>query len=621
MGIKFYILILLILINSHVTWAKTIYVNPGSVTDSEWAIGNDINTGLDKQNPKMTIASTTALTVPGDSILIKNGTYTSADYYGNWSNVTTGNGSSSGYIVITAETKGQVIFDVTGSSPSSGGNPVFDIRQVSYVKLIGIVVKGANTTGSNEWSGIRALNCRNIVIEDCIAEYLGDKGIWVGGDSIIVKNNIVRYAAMDYSVSSDASKRNRGGGWPNGMSVWYVNSSTEGMTNGTLSKKIHFLNNTVHDCWGEGIILIFADGGSIENNTVYNCYSALYYIDNSKNIVLKNNYGYMTQDANGGGKYYRSNPSMGTIGIGLSSEPYDFIPDAIENGVYTLNENISIYNNLISGVGRGFQYYYYQWETSGAPNTSKNFYKNVSICFNNFHNITTPFGTSMSNTTYSLYIQDVPSANTQPTGNIFRNNIVYKGSDGEQGGTEFFFQAPQWAFSNNIWVNSSSKPLFDNGTSSVNNTAPNWVGPTNNSGDPIVNFYLSSTSPAKYISGGVFINGMSKDFNDYIRSNPPSIGFAEYGTLTGINFNEEKIDSQISISPNPTEDGLLRIRFQKADIYKVTLMNIYGNIILQQQINNSLEEILDYSKIGEGTYFLKISNTYNNVTVLKFLKF
>lgn len=86
-------------------------------------------------------------------------------------------------------------------------------------------------------------------------------------------------------------------------------------------------------------------------------------------------------------------------------------------------------------------------------------------------------------------------------------------------------------------------------------------------------------------------------------------GNYSYSKIESVYLNES---DEIEIYPNPTENGLVKIKTDDVKIFEIKLADSLGQIIYETKLNNSLSEI-DLSVFGKGFYVLFIANQNNSL--------
>jgi len=84
--------------------------------------------------------------------------------------------------------------------------------------------------------------------------------------------------------------------------------------------------------------------------------------------------------------------------------------------------------------------------------------------------------------------------------------------------------------------------------------------------------------------------------------------------------NISQLENQVVAYPNPTSKNI-RLRFQEADHYLITLFNANGSKIADEIYTNKKTHDVKTSALSEGVYFIKIQSKTTSVnTVVKFIK-
>jgi hypothetical protein len=84
-------------------------------------------------------------------------------------------------------------------------------------------------------------------------------------------------------------------------------------------------------------------------------------------------------------------------------------------------------------------------------------------------------------------------------------------------------------------------------------------------------------------------------------------------TVSPVGINELTINNAITLLPNPT-NGYVTIN-SKFEMQEVELINLAGQILLQENVNNKTHQ-LQLQSFADGIYFVKISYA-NGLTVTK----
>src|SRR5512135_972130 len=126
--VKSIVIALLLLVASGEAFATTYYVSP---------TGSDSSSGSSSA-PFKTIQKAANIVNPGDTVIVKNGTYTDTDANGRIVNVTRG-GTSSAWVTFKSENKWGAVLDGQNNARDYGF-VIYD--SVQYVKIQGFEIKG-----------------------------------------------------------------------------------------------------------------------------------------------------------------------------------------------------------------------------------------------------------------------------------------------------------------------------------------------------------------------------------------------------------------------------------------------------------------------------------------------
>lgn len=376
---------------------------------------------------------------PGTRVYFRGGTYHSA------LSVNVG-GSVSAPVTYTSYPGETAIIDGNGLSVVDPLG-LITLKSVNYVQLIGFEV--ANSTGR----GISAEKSTNILIQKNKVHDIQYAGIIVSGSNSTVDNNEVYLSAM-------INKNNAmgGGGWPGAVGTELRGGSTTPLQN------ISFINNYVHDSWGEGITASSLDGGVVSKNRIKDTFSILLYLDASRNITVDGNYLTAYNPI-----FYRG--GLPARGIEIAAE------SCCKTNPSFPSENIVISNNLIVHTRAAIRYWIGDYS---------NPYQNLKIYYNTFKD-------SISDSILSF-------DSVATSGNELRNNLIFSSN----------MLAPAgWVYSNNDWYASTADPFFSN---PINDGSADG-------------YKLQSKSPS--IGKGLALASVTKDYFGNVRSTLPTIGFYE----------------------------------------------------------------------------------------------
>jgi parallel beta-helix repeat protein len=286
--------------------------------------------------------------------------------------------------------------------------------------------------------------------------------IMVTGDSITIDGNHV-YNGILSNVNGSRIVQF----WPGGISTWSRSS-------GAWSTNIVIRNNHVHDTWGEGILPVRSNGVTIADNKVHDTYSVNIYLTEVRRAVVERNYVYSSNPA-----FNRNGRPADGIFIANEGSATGGSPNA------AFSNDMLIRNNVVAKTGYGIWFWY------DASRTTNNSYANVRILNNVVKD------TALANVRF----MDVPSSQTQPAGNVLRNNVLY--------GAVQLDDAGGWVRTNNWAVPTQGDPKL--------------VSPV--AGGAKEGFRVQTGSPL--IRAGVASAEVATDMWGAARSSTPTIGVHE----------------------------------------------------------------------------------------------
>ncbi len=274
--------------------------------------GNDGNPGS-SGSPFLTIAHAVGLVGPGDTIVVKSGTYHESVDLGSLS------GTDSDYITIKSEVPGGAYIDTT--SLGSG----YDLEPFrgapSYIEINGFELSsGANSAGVR-FDGGHHTKVYNNTIHDT-----GASGIQLDhGDYRFIENNTIYNCAYSmYFAGSgisiwQAHASDNASGFHNIIrnNISYSNdnlpgtaetdgngiifddsrNTQNGSTLGAYAASTLIENNLTYDNGGRGIEVYISDNVTVRNNTAYKnstrddgaTWRGEFYVVNSSNVTMANN--------------------------------------------------------------------------------------------------------------------------------------------------------------------------------------------------------------------------------------------------------------------------------------------------------------------------------------------
>ncbi|MBU3113330.1 right-handed parallel beta-helix repeat-containing protein [Clostridium lacusfryxellense] len=448
--------------------------------------GSDDNSGISKSSAFATILKASMMVKPGDNVNVFGGTY-EVNSPMNISCI----GTEENPITFKAYSEKTPIFDFS---------KVTDIHPKEFVINITpgtrhVIFDGLEFCNSPA-SGIIMINCFGITIKNCKVHDIAQFGISVRSDNCLIENNEVYLIAKAWKDCFDI------GSHPQILNTYFKPPIAPAVV-GSYAYNNVFRGNYIHECWGEGIDPIFGDGILVEDNIIKDVLSVGVYLDSTMNIIIRNNYIVCTDET-------RSRKERGRrmSGIGMGCEYFGCWSD---NAPIAHNENIQIYNNVISGVGSGFMQWY------DFVNTDyKNTYEKVKI----FNNTVDTFGIR------GEIFEVATNLPVTPVGNECKNNIF-------KGITSIGMDDVSIAFENNLWVNGIPKEGVHK------NSFVGEAGFINGEmGGAVEGYKLNEESLC--IGKGENITGICKDIEKNERHNPPCLGAYE----AGANLSENQKDAR-----------------------------------------------------------------------------
>ena len=257
--------------------------------------------------------------LPGDTILLKAGIYSSIPY-------NLKSGEEGKLITIKAIDGDSVMF--IGNKESS--SCIFELNEISYISIEGpFELKDA-------FCGIKAMDVSNIKISGLTIHDTQQHALVISGENNGISNNEIFNCVLENKESS----KNITYGWSKCVEIRGKHN------NSYFSNNILLNNNNIHNTWGEGLYFQKCDICSAVGNNITNAFSMNMYIDKSKNIIINRNILRVNSDEH--------DSHLGNAcGIGLSSE----------GGNINILDNIIIQNNII--IGTRIAIYFFQRGFSG----------------------------------------------------------------------------------------------------------------------------------------------------------------------------------------------------------------------------------------------------------------
>jgi len=287
--------------------------------------GSDSNDGLSASAPMKTLDLAAAKLLPGDTLLIRGGTYAQRI------NTSSTNSGTADRRVTIKNYPGETV--------------ILDGASLSFNQFWGLVQDEGNYT---TWDGLTIRNSPGMGISTN-----GDYNVWQNLKiDTTVQGGIVAFKSIGSKVlNNEITNTCRvnaglgdGGGWPSAI-------------NFKESGDFEFRGNYVHDNYGEGIISYMrAYNGKIIGNRVKDNYSVGIYLDNAVDTVVENNLVWETETS----YIARSATGWRTIGsgIGLADEDYSSQDSSYScsNPGFVPGQRNTIRNNIIIGSRKGIDF-------------------------------------------------------------------------------------------------------------------------------------------------------------------------------------------------------------------------------------------------------------------------
>ncbi len=285
----------------------TYYVSP---------TGNDINPGTEPL-PFRNIQKAADKVNPGDTVIVKDGSYTDANGDGRIVNFTT-SGTSDKWITFKSENRWGAVLDGQGDI-SKYGFLVSD--SASYIRFEGLQFKGMGfTIFARTWTPNPPH--KNIIMKGNYMHDCGGAMYCENVDNVVIDSNFVHDISMPYADDDWMNKDH---------AVYAADYSWEGIPRGTCNK-VTIINNIFHNCSGVSLTM----GGTnylVSNNTLawsnFNSSggsSLLAFSSRTKNMIIQNNILYQPPSSNDG------TPAMWFY-YGGAEPDYDYSSITIRNNI------------------------------------------------------------------------------------------------------------------------------------------------------------------------------------------------------------------------------------------------------------------------------------------------
>jgi hypothetical protein len=567
--------------------SDTIYMSPS---------GNDGNTGT-LTKPVLSFSKALSLLPFGKPgiqnghayglIIMQAGTYIApigfSQYLGDWKNGNT-------YKNVSVEGIGKVI--IMGPKDSSAGNHLLFLRG-DHIYVKNLTLRNGKVHGLL-MAGDADRHCHDIRIENIDTDSVGGFGLLIkNGEKIEISGcNIMRSAQLNSENLKSLCN------WPSGL------------------KLLGCKNFRVHHCRvgysrGEGLNYQNSLNGEAYSNILHDN-TANYYNENSKNIIIRNNYFYNSIE--GQNKYWRSCPAD----TGLKRSPCAILlanegschnittGGTFENcsikcatpftttEYYPTIDSIFIYNNVMQDVGSALDFWEGSTQIPGI-NCIKNvfFFNNTSIGYLGYSNSQHP----IINAQFPYYNPIINTysrlENIKIWNNIFSvDKVVYPNLRGYVAVfSPLHPSASVIDFSGNLWNYGFSNKTA---TDSINTSIPGSIPPvSNNQFSAIV---PSKTNSALRQYSKAFVHTPTIDFYGKPRSSGTNVGAFEYDPTLNIPFSKQALSL---VYPNPS-DGTFQVQGYTNTVY---LYNSTGSKIAQISAVGGTYSVP--AEMADGVYWIK----------------
>ncbi len=352
------------------------------------------------------------------------------------------NGTAAQPIVITAEPGQTPVFDfslLTNAAYPTEAAIIF--ARSSYLVVDSIELQNSPNAGITFGGASSFCTVTRSRLHD-----LQFQAIEVMGSDFIIAGNETYNLVLENTNGNPAA-----GYWPSCNSSWFA-SGDESNPSG-WSQRVQWLQNDVHDCWGEGINALFADTVDIIGNTVRDTYSHKIYIDHGRNVRVLRNSIYQTSATS-----YSGGPNAGVA-----------IDDEVYSGVAYMHEDDILIANNYFGPNLFRTLFRFDTSTGSAANANiDNTWSSVHFVFN----VAEP-----SLLDFAKVLGDA-SGRIAPTGGVIAGNIFLGQPTFELG------DPGAWTVSDNSFPQTLATSSFGGSVPTLAGNlvaTPTFVGPTDGS--------------------------------------------------------------------------------------------------------------------------------------------
>ena len=349
----------------------------------------------------------------GDTLYARGGVYAETVIVGH-------SGTASSPITITAYPGETPIIDGAGLTlrPWSALLSL----QGNYIIASGFELRNINMNGLTEGGYGADLSGIHDTVEHMNVHHTWSQGIIAHGDNDIIQTSTISYVSM--LNCRTCAVHGQFAGSPSCV------SAAKPYGSGTIVHNAVIQNNTVYNCWGEGISTWLADGTVIQDNISYDNFSVNLYVNNARNVVVQRNLVYNSPNnpnhyANvQHGAFTLADEVIPSNDLIHSSSNNSVVNNMIYNAEFCMFcwtsvantglRNVLIANNTIVG----------NFSTADLQTSSGRVVNNSSLIFNNIvtGNVFIPSSTGL-NISHNLW-GTTPQMSIQGTGNMVRAPLL-----------------------------------------------------------------------------------------------------------------------------------------------------------------------------------------------------
>jgi hypothetical protein len=360
----------------------------------------------------------------GGTVIVRGGTYPRQSSV-------KANGTTAKPLVIRAAVGEHPIFD--GAAVQATWTGVIALSSAAHVVFDGLEIRNCMASGCH---GIFADGAvQDLTIRNCYIHHLDASGARFAGRTLRFEGNVFE----DIALTNENNVAYPNGGWPTCMGTTPDNANPST----PWAEDVVIRQNTIRNCWGEGIGLWYGAHGIVEDNTIENAWNVGIYADNAFDLRIARNFVHMTRGGNG---------SQGT-GILFGTEDYRGYGLAVVR-----THDITVQNNVIvAGAGIGW------W----AMDTPESTYSGLQLLHNSI----------VATLSDSLIFPSVGSSVPAPSGCVAKNNAL-------AGARSWLGDPGAFVLGGNAWLN-TPRPSFagatdvslsiDVGTISAGSDAQAWA--------------------------------------------------------------------------------------------------------------------------------------------------